>query len=98
MILQQILTITGLAFIQNVSFSVVSRSRNRDNMKYHIVAAVASNTIWFLTFKQLLVADMPFWLIPPYVLGTVAGSVYGVKISMKIEKWLNAQSDSHLKK
>jgi uncharacterized membrane protein YdjX (TVP38/TMEM64 family) len=90
------LLITVLAFTQNVSFSIVSRSRNRDNMNYHILAATASNTIWFLTFKQLIVVDMPYWLIPFYVLGTVAGSVFGVKVSMKIEKWLGATADGHV--
>lgn len=41
--------------------------------------------------------DMNFVLFIPYVIGTVIGSVYGVKISMRIEKWLGAASDSHLK-
>jgi uncharacterized membrane protein YdjX (TVP38/TMEM64 family) len=90
------LLITGLAFIQNVSFSIVSRSRNRDNMRYHILAASASNTIWFLTFKQLIIADMAYYIIPFYVLGTVVGSVFGVKVSMKIEKWLGATADGHV--
>jgi hypothetical protein len=90
------LLITVLAFIQNVSFSIVSRSRNRNNITYHIVAAGASNTIWFLTFKQLIVADMAYWLIPFYVVGTVAGSVMGVKVSMRIEKWLGATADGHV--
>jgi hypothetical protein len=85
-----------LAFIQNVSFSMVSRSRNRDNMTYHIIAAVFSNTLWLLTVRELVLADMSIWLSIPYTIGTVTGSVFGVKISMKIEKWLNASSDSHL--
>lgn len=92
----QILKIFVLAFIQNVSFSIVSRSRNRDNMTYHVIAAFFSNTLWFLTMRELVVSDMTIMLLIPYTFGTVAGSVYGVKISMKIEKWLNARSDSHL--
>lgn len=93
----QIITILLLAFIQNVSFSVVSRSRNRDNIRYHIIAASLSNTIWFLTFRQLILADMNYALLLPYMVGTVAGSVFGVKVSMKIEKWLGATADGHLK-
>lgn len=88
------LIILLLAYIQNVSFSVVSRSRNRDNMKYHIIAATASNTIWFLTFKQLIISDMAWFLIPFYVVGTVAGSVSGVKVSMWIEKLIGAKADT----
>lgn len=91
------LIILGLSFLQNVSFSIVSRSRNRDNIKYHIIAATFSNAIWFLTFRELILGEMNLLLFVPYCLGTVIGSVFGVKISMKIEKILNAQSDSHLK-
>jgi hypothetical protein len=36
-------------------------------------------------------------LFVPYTVGTVAGSVTGVKISQWIEKKLHAESDSHLK-
>jgi hypothetical protein len=85
-----------LALIQNVSFSMVSRSRNRDNLNYHIIAAFFSNTIWFMTMRELVLSDMTFWLFIPYTLGTVIGSVWGVKQSMKIERWLDARSDSHL--
>ena len=86
-----------LAYIQNVSFSVVSRSRNRNNMTYHLIAATFSNTIWFLTFRELVLSDMNWMLFVPYVVGTVAGSLSGVKLSMMIEKWLGAYSDDHLK-
>lgn len=91
------ITIMLLAFVQNISFSLVSRSRNRDNMKYHIIASGFSNTIWFLTFKELILHDMTLWVLPFYMVGTITGSVFGVKISMRIEKWLGATSDSHLK-
>ena len=86
-----------LAYIQNISFSIVSRSRNRNNIRYHVIAATFSNSIWFLTFRELVISEMNWLLFIPYVIGTVAGSVSGVKISMKIEKWLGAYSDSHLK-
>lgn len=86
-----------LAFAQNVSFSIVSRSRNRNNMRYHVIAAVFSNGVWFLTFRELVKADMNFLLFLPYTIGTVSGSVFGVKVSQTIERWLGAESDSHLK-
>lgn len=66
-------------------------------MRYHVIAATFSNSIWFLTFRELVISEMNWILFIPYVIGTVAGSVSGVKISMKIEKWLGAYSDSHLK-
>lgn len=87
-----------LSFAQNVSFSIVSRSRNRDNMKFHLIAAFFSNGVWFMTFRSLLTKDMSWALFPWYCAGTMVGSVFGVKISMMIERWLGAESDGHLNK
>ncbi len=86
------LVILCLSFIQNVSFTMVSRSRNRDNMTYHAICAVFSNGIWFLTMHQLVTADLSFWLIIPYIIGTVTGSIFGAKVSMKIEKLIDAKT------
>ena len=92
------LTILLLAFVQNVSFTLTSRSRNRDNQTYHLIAAIGSNGIWFLTFRQLILADMSFALIIPYIVGTVAGSLFGVKVAMKVESWIGATADGHVKR
>lgn len=94
----QLLKILILAFVQNISFTIVSRSRNRGNKKYHMIAALFSNSIWFLTFRELIQGDMNLLLFIPYVIGTIAGSTYGMTISMKIEKWLGASADGHLKR
>lgn len=94
----QLIKILLLAFVQNISFSIVSRSRNRDNKKYHIIASIFSNSIWFLTFRELILGEMNYLLFIPYVIGTVIGSTFGMSISMRIEKWLGASADSHLKK
>lgn len=93
----EIATLTGLAYVQSISFSLVSRSRNRNNITYHIIASVFSNGVWFLTFRELVLSDMSLVLFVPYTIGTVAGSVTGVKVSQWIEKKLHAESDSHLK-
>lgn len=85
-----IIKILLLAYIQNISFSIVSRARNRNNMMYHAIASVFSNGIWFLTMRELVVADLTVVLLIPYIIGTVAGSLTGAKVSMKIEKMLNA--------
>lgn len=91
------LTLFVLAYIQNVSFSIVSRSRNRNSLKFHLVAAFFSNSIWFLTFRALVKADMSLTLFPWYCAGTMIGSATGVKISMWIERKLGATSDGHVK-
>jgi len=96
--LLQYLGLACLAFAQNVAFSIVSRSRNRSHIGYHIVAAIFSNAIWFLTFRFLVNQNMSWQLFVPYTAGTVLGSVFGVKVSMWIEKKLGAESDNHLKK
>jgi hypothetical protein len=78
--------------------SLVSRSRNRSSIRYHIIASIFSNGVWYATFSYLVVNKMPMDLFIPYTVGTVTGSVWGVKISMWIEKILHAESDSHLVK
>lgn len=85
-----------LAFVQNVSFSIVSRSRNRDSIRYHVIASIFSNSIWFLTMRELVTHDMTLLLFLPYTAGTVSGSVWGVKVSMWIERMIGATSDGHL--
>ena len=90
MILEMI--ILFLAFIQNVSFTMVSRSRNRSSMTYHAICSVFSNGIWFLTMRELVLADLTWWLFVPYVVGTVMGSLFGAKVSMKIEKAIGAET------
>lgn len=93
----QALYILCLAFLQNISFSVVSRARNRNNFTYHLVASVVSNGIWFLTFRELVLGKMDFILFIPYTIGTVVGSLGGAKLSMRLEQALNASSDGHLR-
>lgn len=87
-----ILTLLLLSFIQNVSFTMVSRSRNRDKMAYHAICSVFSNGLWFLTMSVLVAADLSIWLIFPYIIGTVTGSVFGAKVSMRIEKIIGAKT------
>ena len=86
------LTLLVLAFAQNVSFTMVSRSRNRDNMTYHAICSLFSNGIWFLTMRELVLADLTWWLFIPYVVGTVSGSIFGAKVSIAIENAIGAKT------
>lgn len=86
------LVILLLAYIQNISFTMVSRARNRDSMVYHAVCSVASNGLWFLTMGVLVATDLDWRLAPFYIIGTVAGSLTGAKASIKIEKLLGAKT------
>jgi len=86
-----------MAFCQNVSFSIVSRSRNRNSVTYHRIAAIFSNGVWYVTAKFLIVTQhMSWWLLIPYTVATVYGSTTGQQISMWIEKKLKLTADSHL--
>lgn len=85
-----ILLMMLMAFFQSVSFSIVSRSRNRSSKMYHFIAAIFSNAVWFMTLKYLAITNHMNWqLFIPYTIGTVSGSVTGQSISMWIEKKLN---------
>ena len=71
--------------LQNASFTWVSRARNSGNIKYHALAAVGSNGIWFIT--QFIVVGLITKAIQQhdislavrtglwYTLWTVVGSV-----------------------
>lgn len=87
-----------IAIIQNTAFTMVSRSRNRDNKTYHIIASILSNGIYFLVFKMMLTDNFAIKLIVPYIIGTVTGSVVGMQVSMFIEKLIGASADAHLKR
>jgi uncharacterized membrane protein YfcA len=87
------LILIGLAFVQTTSFSVVSRARNRNHMGYHMAASVVSNLVWFATFRQLAVVHEFGWEVAPwYIIGTLLGSMFGAKLSMRIEQLIGAQT------
>ena len=83
----------ALAYIQNISFTMVSRARNRNNHWYHAYASVFSNGLWFATIGVIIqtqLESLNLWLAIPYIAGTVAGSLTGAHISMWIEKKIGA--------
>lgn len=91
------LILIGVCVAQNTAFSVVSRARNRNNEMYHATASVFSNGVWFLTMGYMInVLNFEWWILLPYVLGTVLGSLVGVTLSMKIETLIGARSDDHV--
>jgi len=75
-----------LAFTQGLSFCLVSRSRNRDNLTYHLFSSLFSNAILFATFRHLVLSGMSFWLFLPYTVGMTLGSLLGMRCSLWIER------------
>jgi hypothetical protein len=86
----------GVAFIQNMSFTLVSRSRNSGDPDYHRYCAWGSNGIWFLCYMflmrsiwaDLMAGNMlPVLLVgAAYALATAEGSVLMMKIALRNEK------------
>lgn len=91
-------TLMCLAFLQNISFTFVSRSRQKDNFNYHLVAAIGSNGVWFLTYSQMIKHGMPISMLPVFLSGTALGSLFAAYESGKIEKLLGATADATKKK
>lgn len=84
------LTVLGLSFLQSVANAMASRSRNRSSLAYNGVMAIGSHGFWFLTFREIVLADVPYWIALPYITGATLGSVFGASISMRIEKLIGA--------
>ena len=85
-----------VAFVQNMAFTWVSRSRNSGDPNYHRWAAICSNGIWFianiLIWRQVWQAietnDWSILIIAglAYVVATTEGSVFMMKILLEKEK------------
>lgn len=84
-----------VAFVQNMAFTWVSRSRNSGDPSYHRYAAWSSNGVWFITtlviWSQLFTAltHGDWWRVAiagiVYVAATTEGSVLMMKILLKSE-------------
>lgn len=82
-----------ILLMQNASFTLVSRARNSGSLKFHALAAVGSNGIWFvgLMFAVDKIKEAKdahdIWLLIGsavfYTIFTVIGSVSMHYISMK---------------
>lgn len=92
-----LLYIFFLSTLQNVAFTILSRSRNRDNIWYHAVSSVFANTLYFLIMKELILSEMDLNLLFGYISGTTIGSVYGSKFSMWFERKIGATADGNHK-
>ena len=91
-----LIILAALAFIQNMAFTLVSRSRNSADPGYHRFCAWGSNGIWFLCqvciVKSIWTAidagNFGFVLLAGiiYTLSTTEGSVFMMKRLIRTEK------------
>lgn len=73
--MSHILSIALISFVQNASFTLVSRARNSDSLMYHGIASVFSNALWLLVMKNLVTnIESPETAIG-YMIGTISGSL-----------------------
>ncbi len=82
-----------LAYVQNMSYGLQSRSANRNSNAYHAIAALAANYVFFLNRKLLVTRDVPMALLSAYVFFTILGTLHGNAISMKIESLLGLSTE-----
>jgi hypothetical protein len=87
---QGVLILLGLSFIQTMSFTLISRARQRKDKQYHAWASVCSNGVWYLTMQQLVLGKIMPYQAAPYVVGNVSGSLIGQGTALKVEKMMGA--------
>lgn len=82
-----------LAYVQNMTYGLQSRSANRNSNAYHAIAALAANYVFFLNRKLLVTREVPMMLLAAYVFFTILGTLHGNTISMKIESLLGLSTE-----
>jgi hypothetical protein len=87
--------LAAVAFVQNMAFTAVSRSRNSADVSYHRRCALASNGVWFVT--QVAIFGVLFQALTTgsflkvalvgivYVIATTEGSCYMMGRMLKRE-------------
>lgn len=88
-----ILLVMGLAYTQNTTYGLQSRSANRNSNAYHAFAALAANFTFFWSLQLLVRNNLPPTLLAPYVFATILGTLHGNTISMKIESALGLNAE-----
>lgn len=86
------LRMIGYTIAQNASFTLVSRARNSNSILFHGLASVASNGIWLLVIREVVVNFGNWYVMVSYVVGAVIGSIGMHYLSMHyFEKWFKAK-------
>ena len=83
-----------LVIFQSMSFTFISRARNRNNIGLAGVASLFSNGAWILVFRQIVLNVHDMWIYVIYVIAMAIGTLIQMKLSMKIEGWLKTKSDA----
>lgn len=85
--------VMGLAYAQNTTYGLQSRSANRNSNAYHALAALAANFTFFWSVQILVRNNLPPALLAPYVFATILGTAHGNVISIKVESFLGLSAE-----
>lgn len=75
--------LAGLVIGQNASFTLVSRARNSSSIAFHATAAILSNGVWLLVFRQMVTRIEDAASLVTYLVAAVTGSVLMHYVSMR---------------
>lgn len=96
----ELVPVAILCFIQNISFTFVSRGRNSGSLGYHLVASLFSNGLYVLmlciSVDVLTAAEANIGAFAvAYTLSCASGSVFAHWLALRIErgKARNVQED-----
>lgn len=101
--LQDVLIVTALGFLQNGIYAFNTRLANRNHPGWPVVTGLLGGVIFIIHWTYLLGYSatggiMPFALLLPYTVATVAGSNVGALFSMVFEGWFGLNKpDAHVK-
>lgn len=82
---------------QAVSFTMVSRARQRGNPQYLAWCSVFSNGVWYLAMQALTKGAITWEKAAPYIVGNAGGSLIGQNLAMKVEQATGALVDEPAK-
>ena len=72
-----------LVVFQSMTFTFISRARNRNNVKLAVIASVFSNATWLLVFRHIALNLEDWFMYPIYVLAMTLGTLIQMKISIR---------------
>ena len=72
-----------LTLAQSMSFTFVSRARNRSNIKIASIACLFSNITWILVFRHIAMNLDDLFMYPVYIIGMWLGTIIQMKISRR---------------
>lgn len=81
--MKAIIILFALTVLQNASFTLVSRARNSNSLKYHAFASVLSNGIWLLVIREVVTNIENNTMMATYLVGSVTGSLLMHYVAMR---------------